>query len=149
MLQMVGIQLLFSQQTPDSRMSDTHLHWYPLCADSRSFIQNIQNILFYFRSRRSWLSSVGNMRCKIPMFTKAAMDTYNPIWTFSSWIPFFGTNDEPPQHCHPPNHTWNAYRLALDLSTLSQQLEITTQHTVTVHFSYKDLETFQDCVGLF
>jgi hypothetical protein len=42
---------------------------------------------------------------------------------------FLGTNDEPPQHYHPPNCTWNVFRLALDLSALSQQLAITRHVT--------------------
>jgi hypothetical protein len=39
--QTVGIQLLFRQHSPGFQMSYTHLHQYPLCADSRRFIQNI------------------------------------------------------------------------------------------------------------
>jgi hypothetical protein len=42
---------------------------------------------------------------------------------------FPGINDEPPQHYRPPNRTWNAYRLDIDLNTSSQQLAITTHLT--------------------
>jgi hypothetical protein len=50
------------------------------------------------------------------MFTKTAMDTskmfsYLDIFALDT---FLGTNNEPPQHYRLPNHTWNAYQLALD-----------------------------------
>jgi hypothetical protein len=150
---MVGTRLLFSQHSPDSRMRDTHLHWYPSCADFSNFIHNIRNILPYFRSRKSWSSPVGNTRCRILLFTKAAMDTckissYLDIFTLDT---FLGINDESSRHYRPPNRAWNEYQLALGLSTSSQQLAITTQLThnyCSLYFTYKDLEIFQDFVGL-
>jgi hypothetical protein len=42
---------------------------------------------------------------------------------------FHDTNNELPQHYCPPYHTWNACRLAPDLSTSSQQLSFTTHST--------------------
>jgi hypothetical protein len=77
---MVRIQLLFSQHSPDSRMSDTHLHWYPSCADTSTFVYNIQNSFHFFRSRRSWSSAVGNTRCKIAILTNAAMDANTNVF---------------------------------------------------------------------
>jgi hypothetical protein len=65
-LQMVGLQLFISQHSPESWMSDTHFYWWLSFADSRNFILNIQNIVLYFSSRRSWSSHADNMTWKFP-----------------------------------------------------------------------------------
>jgi hypothetical protein len=70
------------------------------------FIHNIQNIILYFRIRRSWSSHVGNWRCKISMFTKVAMDTYNVSLSgylcpgYISWHEWWDTTALPSAKLH-------------------------------------------------
>jgi hypothetical protein len=96
---MIGIQLLFPQYSPDSWMSDTNLHWYP--SYDNSHVHE---------------GGAGYLK----------MFSYLDIFVLDA---FLSTNDKPTQHYSPPNHTWNAYRLGLDLSPSSQQLAITARLT--------------------
>ncbi|KAJ4449726.1 hypothetical protein ANN_01130 [Periplaneta americana] len=44
------IQLILFQQSPDSRMRNIDLQRYPSCADRRSHVHSLQNLLLYFWS---------------------------------------------------------------------------------------------------
>ncbi|KAJ4433750.1 hypothetical protein ANN_16062 [Periplaneta americana] len=47
---MIRIQLILFQQSPDSRMRNIDLQRYPSCADRRSHVHSLQNLLLYFWS---------------------------------------------------------------------------------------------------
>jgi hypothetical protein len=119
MLQLIAVPLFVWQHPPENGTGDTHLHCFLSCADSRSSIINMQNIPLYFRNRRSWRLLLATRGDTLPCSHN--FDGYLQMCCYLGIVnldKILGPNSEPPQ----PNRTWNAYRLALGLSTWTQQL---------------------------
>jgi hypothetical protein len=134
------------------------LHWYPLYADSRSFIFNIQNIPFYFRSHRSWSSPVGNTRCKIPMFTGGGgwiltnvfLSGHFRPW-YLSWYKWWATtalqSSKPYMKCISAS-PWFQYNVSTTCNhhTLNTQLLYTSPIKI-LEFSEIVSDWYNDCLN--
>jgi hypothetical protein len=126
---MVAIQLLLSKHSPDSwRLT-------PICTDAfHVLITGVSFIISRISSSTSevvdfWCPLLATWAAKFPRSQRQHTFPYLDIIIMDICL---GTNDGPPQHYCLPNCTWNAYSLALDLSTTSQQLAITKHLTYRV-----------------
>jgi hypothetical protein len=122
MLQMVGYSCC-------SQMSDTHVYRYPVCADSRSFIHNIQNILLHFRSRSNHL-----------LATQGAKFPCSRRWRWILTGVFLSG------HIHPGYLSW--YKQWVTTPLLSATLYMHNGYlSIWVHY-LNNLQTLQESVGL-
>jgi hypothetical protein len=125
---MLTLGISISASRISSSISGVHRSWFPLAGNTGAKFPCPQRWQWnpMILVDHCWQHQVQNSH--IHKGGDGYLQTFSYLGIFIL-VTFLGRKDESPQHYSSPNCTWNAYWIALDFSTLSHQLAITTHLT--------------------